>query len=87
MSTTAPYELTDQDVYYLGSISRTVDDLQIRGVGAVVDVVYLDHLREVYARLKATRAASLDGQPSLAVEIISDNLDWLDCFIDMIERR
>ena len=38
----------------------------------------LDHLREVRSSIKYG--------PTLGGEVLADNIDWLDCFIDKHER-
>lgn len=85
MDMPAAYGLTERDIYYLNSINRAIGDVDVRKIGDPVDQDYLEHLRTVLPRLDVAR--HLVEGPSLADEIISDNHDWLDCFIDMLERR
>lgn len=80
------YALTDLDVHYLTSINRSVGDVEIGRIGDVVTPGYVDHLRSVLRRIKAASDEIADG-PSLFSEIVADNYDWLDCFIDMMDRR
>jgi len=85
MDMPASHALTERDVHYLNSIDRAIGAVEVRKIGDPVDQEYLDHLRTVLPRLDAARRL-VEG-PSLADEIVSDNHDWLDCFIDMLERR
>ncbi|MNU33089.1 hypothetical protein D3C71_216460 [compost metagenome] len=80
------YALTDRDVHYLTSINRSVGDVEVGRIGDVVTPGYVDHLRAVLPRIRAASDA-IDGGPSLVGEIVADNYDWLDCFIDMMDRR
>jgi hypothetical protein len=88
MNTPTPYALTDRDVHYLNSINRSVGDVEVGRIGDVVTPGYVDHLRSVLPRLRGA-SDEIDGMrgPSLAGEIVADNCDWLDCFIDMMDRR
>jgi hypothetical protein len=88
MKTSAPYELTDRDIHYLNSISRSVGEVEVGRIGDAVTPGYVDHLRSVLGRLRGA-SDEIDGHhgPSLVGEIFADNCDWLDCFIDMMERR
>lgn len=56
--------LSDNDLYYLRSIKRNLDDLH-----------------EIMPELIE------QGGPCLGGEVLADNRDWLDCFIDQHERR
>lgn len=85
MDMPASYALTERDVYYLNSIDRAIGDVDVRKIGDPVDREYLAHLKTVLPRLDTVRR--LGEGPSLADEIICDNHDWLDCLIDMLERR
>lgn len=85
MTTDTHYLLTERDIYYLGSIDRCIGEVEIARVGDPVTTEYLTHLRSVMIRLDDARRG-IEG-PSLADEIMSDNHDWLDCLIDMVERR
>jgi hypothetical protein len=89
MTANASYSLTDHDVYYLGSIHRCVGGFDVAKTGDVVGSDYLAVLKSVYARLCPARDAVDEERQgaSLVGEIFSDNADWLDCFIDMVDRR
>lgn len=89
MSTTAPYSLTEHDVYYLQSIHRCVGGFDVAKVGDTVGSEYLATLKSVYERLHPAMIAVGEEYQgaSLAGEVFGDNVDWLDCFIDMVERR
>jgi hypothetical protein len=84
----AAYSLTDVDIHYLNSINRSIGHVDVRRIGDIVTTDYTDHLRSVLTRLRAA-SDEVDGQrgPSLAGEIYADNCDWLDCFVDMMDRR
>ena len=45
----------------------------------------LYYLRSILTQLRGVRA-SLRYGPTLGGEILADNIDWLDCFIDKHER-
>ncbi|NTF17849.1 hypothetical protein G6L37_05500 [Agrobacterium rubi] len=81
----APYTLTGHDVFYLGSISRSIGDIDVPAVGDQVSAEYLEVLRCALPRLEAAR--NLVEGPSLACEVVSDNHEWLDCFIEMLGSR
>lgn len=88
MNGSTPYALTDRDIHYLNSINRSVGGVEVGRVGDVVTPGYVDHLRPVLTRMRDA-SDEIDGirGPSLAGEIAADNCDWLDCFIDMMDRR
>lgn len=79
------YALTDRDVHYLNSINRSVGDVEVGRIGDLVTPGYVDHLRSVLPRIRAA-SDEIDGGPSLVGEIVADNYEWLDCFIDMMDR-
>lgn len=45
----------------------------------------LYYLRSILGNLRQFRKA-LDNEASLGDEVLSDNIDWLNCFIDKHER-
>jgi hypothetical protein len=85
---TSPYRLTDRDVHYLDSINRSVGAVEVGRAGDVVTPGYVDHLRSVLPRMREA-SDEIDGNrgPSLVGEVFADNCDWLDTFIDMMDRR
>lgn len=45
------------------------------------------YLRSIYRQLQAIRSFVEAGPtPSLSGEVLADNIDWLDCYIDQLER-
>lgn len=81
----SPYVLTESDAFYLRSISRMLGDKNSWAPNTVITDATMATLKSALTRLESARN-SAEG-PSLADEILSDNHDWLDCFIDMVERR
>jgi hypothetical protein len=48
----------------------------------------LHYLRSILGNLREVRKyMKRHGHPSLAGELLSDNIDWLDCYIDKLERE
>lgn len=50
---------------------------------------YVSKLRSIERHLREFSKLIADTQewgPSLGVEILADNLDWLDCHLDVVER-
>jgi hypothetical protein len=45
----------------------------------------LYYLRSILRHLQEVRSLLIEG-PSLGGEVLADNIDWLDCFIDKHER-
>lgn len=45
----------------------------------------LHYLKSILRHLREVRS-SLEFGPTLGGEILADNIDWLDCFIDKHER-
>lgn len=47
----------------------------------------LHYLRSILGQLRMLRAiADKHGGPALPGEVLADNIDWLDCYIDRLER-
>lgn len=46
----------------------------------------LYYLRSILRQLQSVRGM-IDHGPSLGGEVLADNIDWLDCFIDSLERQ
>lgn len=46
----------------------------------------LYYLRSILGHLREVQSAMADGL-SLGGEMLADNIDWLDCFIEKHERR
>jgi hypothetical protein len=47
----------------------------------------LHYLRSILGQLREVRSAITTNGPSLGGEVLADNIDWLDCFIDRIEPQ
>jgi len=45
----------------------------------------LHYLKSILAQLRELRDSRVHG-PTLSGQILADNIDWLDCFIDKHER-
>lgn len=45
----------------------------------------LHYLRSILGQLREVQK-SLDHGPSLGGEVLADNINWLDCYIDSLER-
>jgi hypothetical protein len=46
----------------------------------------LHYLRSILGQLRELRA-SIEYGPTLGGEVLADNIDWLDCFIDKHEAK
>ena len=46
----------------------------------------LHYLRSILGNLREVQAAIITDGPSLGGEVLADNIDWLDCYIDARER-
>jgi hypothetical protein len=84
MMTMIPYRFNDHDIYYLESIARSVGEDCAGKTGEPVTSEHLDHLRSILPRL-AQISAEEEG-PSLRGEVLADNHDCLDCFIEKLGR-
>jgi len=46
----------------------------------------LHYLRSILRQLREVRSWMKEG-PTLGGEVLADNIDWLDCFIDKYEKE
>jgi|SRR5215471_791742 len=46
----------------------------------------LHYLRSILGNLREVQAAVITDGPSLGGEVLADNIDWLDCYIDAREK-
>jgi hypothetical protein len=51
------------------------------------DVHYLRSILRMLREVQVYVASRTKGEPSLGGEILADNIDWLDCYIDRLERQ
>jgi hypothetical protein len=47
----------------------------------------LYYLNSILGNLREFRTVTTHHAPSIGTEVLSDNIDWLDCWIDKHRRR
>lgn len=68
--------------------TREFDHMQDgRPTGYVLTDRDLYYLKSIQRQLSVLGEGATASMPSLASEVAADDRDWLDCFIEMVERR